>query len=95
VIHTYAVNDVMKEYIPRMQGIKIALQYNQAMFGISTETTADFINKYLDVNIYSTPIMDPQLHTVYKALSAVKQITTATTLGFNYRSGLRELMQGM
>lgn len=95
VIHTYAVNDVIKEYIPRMQGIKIALQYNQAMFGISTETTADFINRYLDVNIYSTPIMDPQLHTVYKALSAVKQITTATTLGFNYRSGLRELMQGM
>ena len=39
--------------------------------------------------------MDKGLQPVYKTLAAIKKFTTATALGLNLRSGLREMMQGM
>ena len=94
-IHSYVVEDVMDTYLPMLQSIKVALQYQQAMFGVVTKDTVDYINKYLSLNVFSKPIMNPQLHSVYKALNVIKQVTTATTLGLNVRSGLKELLQGM
>lgn len=95
VIHTYTTEDVMNEYLPRLQGIKIALQYNQQMYGVATDNVIEYIDKFIDVNAYSKPIMDKQLGEVYKFLSTVKSITTATALGLNMRSGIREMMQGI
>lgn len=94
-IHSYVVEDVMDTYLPMLQSIKVTLQYQQAMFGVVTKDTVDYINKYLSLNVFSKPIMNPQLHSVYKALNVIKQVTTATTLGLNVRSGLKELLQGM
>lgn len=93
-IHSYVSEEVMTEFLPRLQGIKIALQYQQAMFGVVTENTIDYINKFIDLNVYSKPIMDPQLNSIYKALNVVKQVTTMATLGLNFKSGIRELLQG-
>lgn len=95
VIHTYTTEDVMNEYLPRLQGIKIALQYNQQMYGVATDNVIEYIDKFIDVNAYGKPIMDKQLREVYKCLSTVKSITTATALGLNMRSGVREMMQGI
>lgn len=94
-INSYITEEVMEEYLPRMQGIKFALQYQQQMFGNLTNDTIEFIDKFVDINAYGQPIMDPKLRPLYKCLATVKNITTATTLGFNWRSGLREMMQGM
>lgn len=95
VIHTYTTEKVMSEYLPRLQGIKIALQYNQQMYGVATENLIEYIDKFIDVNAYGKPIMDKQLQEIYKCLSTVKSITTATALGLNLRSGVREMMQGI
>jgi hypothetical protein len=95
VIHTYTTEDVMNEYLPRLQGIKIALQYNQQMYGVATDNVIEYIDKFIDVNAYGKPIMDKQLGEIYKFLSTVKSITTATALGLNMRSGIREMMQGI
>lgn len=95
VIHTYVTEEVMNNYMPMMQGIKIALQYQQQMYGVATEKVVDYINKYIDINVYGKPIMDEQLYSVYKCLSTVKSITSTTALGFNITSGIREMMQGI
>lgn len=95
VIHTYTMEEVMNEYLPRLQGIKIALQYQTGMFGVVTDHVLEYIDKFIDANVYSKPIMAKELQGAYKMLSVVKSITTATALGLNLRSGIREMMQGM
>ena len=94
-IHAYIAEEQYNDIIPQIQGIKIALQYNQAMYGQDAENLLDYLDKYITVNIYNKPIMDKGLQPIYKTLSAIKKFTTATALGFNLRSGLREMMQGM
>lgn len=94
-IHAYVAEAEYNDIIPQIQGIKIALQYNQAMYGQEAENLLEFLDKYLTVNIYNKPIMDKGLQPVYKTLAAIKKFTTATALGLNLRSGLREMMQGM
>lgn len=94
-IHAYVAEAEYNNIIPQIQGIKIALQYNQAMYGQEAENLLEFLDKYLTVNIYNKPIMDKGLQPVYKTLAAIKKFTTATALGLNLRSGLREMMQGM
>lgn len=73
----------------------MVLQYNRKFFGQVSDSTLDYINKYIEVNLFENPIMDEKLQPVYKMLSTIRSITGATVLGFNLRSGIRELMQGM
>ena len=94
-IHSYVKEEVMSDVIPRVQGIKIALQYNQAMYGQVSDNVIEYIEKWITSNIYGQSIMETSLQPIYKTLSVVKQITTATALGFNLRSGFRELLQGV
>ena len=65
------------------------------MFGVVTDHVLEYIDKFIDANVYSKPIMAKELQGAYKMLSVVKSITTATALGLNLRSGIREMMQGM
>ncbi|MBS6114972.1 hypothetical protein [Thomasclavelia spiroformis] len=95
VIHTYTAEEHYNDVIPQIQGIKIALQYNQAIYGQEAKNLLEFIDKYVTSNIYNKPIMDKNLQPIYKTLAAIKKITTATALALNVRSGLREMMQGM
>lgn len=95
VIHTYHKEDVWNSVLPYIQGIKLVLQYKNQFFGQDVSEILDYIDKYIDVNIFSKPVMDSQLQAPYKMLSAIRSFTSATVLGFNVRSGLRELMQGM
>ncbi|MBQ0113468.1 MAG: hypothetical protein KBT03_10085 [Bacteroidales bacterium] len=95
VIYSYSSEEVMKEYLPRIQGIKIALQYNNYMFGQKIDDISQYMDKYVDRNIYQKVIMDEHLQTAYKFLSTVKSVTTTMTLGMNFRSGIRELLQGV
>lgn len=93
IINTYHKEEVYNDILPQIQGLKIALQYQQKVLGNDTQNILDAIDKYVDINMFSKPIMD--LQPIYKLLSAVRSVTGATVLGFNMRSGIRELMQGM
>jgi hypothetical protein len=85
----------MQEFLPRMQAIKIALQYMNGMFGVKVDNIAQYIDDYLKVNIYKQPIMDEKLVPYYKTLGVVRDVISATSLGFNYRSGIREMVSGI
>lgn len=93
-IHNYVSEEVMNEYLPQIQGIKLVLMYNQGMYGQVNKDVIDYIDKYVDSNVYNQSLIDPQLQPVYKMLTVIKKVTTATALGFNLRSGVRELLQG-
>lgn len=95
VITSYVTEQVMSEYLPRIMGINIVLKYQQSMFGINYGNTLQFIEDYIKLNIYNQPIMDSKLNTTYKVFATVRDITTSTALAFNYRSGMRELLQGV
>ena len=87
--------EVNTKYLPIMQGIQIALQYQQSMYGNENASSIEYIEKYITSAVYNAPIMDEHLQAPYKLLSAIKNVTTASALGLNFRSGIRELMQGM
>jgi hypothetical protein len=95
IISTYTTEQVMGEMLPRILAVKVALKYQHDMFGIIPDNTIDFINKYIKLNVYQQPIMNEDLHRVSKMLSVFRDISTTTALAFNYRSGLRELLQGV
>lgn len=94
-ISTFNKEKVYNSIMPQIQGIKLVLQYNEAVFGQQIDETLEYIDKYVQLNLFSKPIMDEKLLPVYKMANAVKNVTSATVLGLNVRSGMRELMQGM
>lgn len=95
IISTYTTEQVMGEMLPRILAVKVALKYQHDMFGIIPDNTIDFINKYIKLNVYQQSIMNDDLRRVSKMLSVFRDISTTTALAFNYRSGLRELLQGV
>ena len=94
-IKNYVAEEVHNQYLPMLHGIQIALQYQQSMYGNDNKEVIDYVDKFITSNVYSAPIMDEHLQGPYKVLSAIKNVTTASALGLNFRSGLRELMQGV
>lgn len=94
-ITSYSTAEVMQEFLPRMQAIKISLQYIHNMFGVDIRNVSKYIDEYLKVNVYKQPIMDEKLVPYYKKLGVVRDIISATSLGFNYRSGIREMVSGI
>lgn len=94
-ISAFNKEKVYNTIMPQIQGIKLVLQYNEAVFGQQIGNTLKYIDDYVKLNLFSKPIMDPELNRVYKMANAIKNITSATVLGLNVRSGMRELMQGM
>ena len=94
-IVSYETANVMQEFLPRMQAIKISLQYMHNMFGVDIRNVSKYIDEYLKVNVYKQPIMDEKLVPYYKKLGVVRDIISATSLGFNYRSGIREMVSGI
>lgn len=87
--------EVYGNYLPVMNGLQVALQYQQGMYGNDNESVIQYDDKFITNIVYSSPIMDKHLQGPYKIMSAIKNVTTASALGFNFRSGIRELMQGM
>lgn len=95
VIHAYTNQQVMREFLPRLQAVKICLQFSERIYGEPATGIIDYVDKFITKNVYSKPIMDSGIYPVHKLVSAVKDVATYTTLGWNYRSGIRELLQGM
>ena len=95
VISTYVTEQVMGEMLPRILAVKVVLKYQHEMFGVIPENTVKYIDDYIKLNVYQQPIMHEDLNRVYKMLSVFRDISTTTALAFNYRSGMRELLQGI
>jgi hypothetical protein len=85
----------MKEFLPRMQAVKMSLQYMNKMYGIEIKNMNKYIDDYIKINIYNQPIMDEKLQPYYRYAGIIRDVVTATSLGFNYRSGIREMVSGI
>jgi len=72
----------------------MAVNVHQLLGGAEMSNIEEYIGKYLDKVLYGNPIMEKSLQPAYKILHAFKDITSKLTLGFNLRSGMREILQG-
>ena len=81
--------------MPEVLGIKTMLAYYHNLHGQDVKVSQKAIDDFIKLNLFDKPIMDGNLHTVYRALNSVKSMATYLTLGGNYRSGMRETLQGM
>lgn len=93
-IHEYASQKINEEMLPLIQGFKIGLMFQEAMYGQSIDRLVKFIEDYAKVHIYSEPIMEEGLRPVYRFASVFKNIASTVTLGYNFKSGFRETLQG-
>jgi hypothetical protein len=94
-LHVYVTEEVSSKFLPLIQGFKIGLLCQEFFYGQKVDNLIEFIKKYTQLNIYNEPIMDEGLQSAYKFMAMLKQVATATTLGFNLKSGIRETLQGI
>lgn len=92
--HTYASEKIASKYIPLIEGFKMGMLYREFFYGQTVTNLIEYIKQYTKINIYNEPIMDPGLLPVYRFMSVLKQATSMTVLGGNFRSGAKELLQG-
>jgi hypothetical protein len=92
--HTYASEKIASKYIPLIEGFKMGMLYREFFYGQTVTNLIEYIKRYTKINIYNEPIMDPGLLPVYRFMSVLKQATSMTVLGGNFRSGAKELLQG-
>lgn len=86
---------VMKDFLPKIQAVKLSLQYMNWMFGVKVENIDKWIDDFVKLNVYNEPIMDEKLLPHYRYAGVIRDIVGATSLGFNYRSGIREMVSGI
>lgn len=92
---SYEREAVMKEFLPKMQAVKMSLQYMNYMFGVKVTNVDKWIDDFVKLNVYNEPIMDEKLVPHYRYAGVIRDIVGATSLGFNYRSGIREMVSGI
>lgn len=93
-VHVYSAEKTASKYLPLIEGFKVGLLYQEFFYGQTITNLIDYIKKYIKVNIYNEPIMDPGLLPAYRFMSVLKEVTSMTVLGGNFRSGFKELLQG-
>jgi hypothetical protein len=71
------------------------VQYHEHLTGELTPNILKTVHDYVKLNLFDKPIMDESLEAPYRMASVVRDLSSIMMLGFNYRSGIRELMQGM
>lgn len=96
VLVAYKRIEVAKDYIPRIQAMKLALKYAHDHGGVENKTIQDVFNKIIKSKFYGESIIEGEtLQAVYKWLSFVRSIFTTMTLSINVPSFLRESLQGI
>ena len=93
-VNTYVINQVYNDIMPELHGVIMSLRYQQAYLGMDYSEIEDVAIKYIKANVLNQRIMDKNLQAIYRPIAALKKVFTATALGLNYVSGLRELLQG-
>lgn len=94
-IVTFKTEEVMTEFLPRIQAIKVATQYMAGMFGVKVDNINQYIDDYVNLNIYNKPIMEENLVPIYRFLGPIKDMMNGVAMGFNVRSGIREMVSGI
>lgn len=86
---------IAKDYIPRIQAMKLGLKYAQDHGGVENEKIQEAFDKIVKSKFYGESIISKDLQPLYKWLSFVRSIFTTMTLSVNIPSFLRESLQGI
>lgn len=88
--------EVAKDYIPRIQAMRLGLKYAQQHGGVNNENIRTAFDRAIRSKFYGENIIeDDTLRELYKFLSFVRSIFTTMTLSINIPSFLRESLQGI
>lgn len=94
-IKTKIKNQEINRILPEVIAIHTILQYHEHLSGETNANIIAAVKDYVKLNLFDKPIMDEGLIPAYRMARVLRDMASLMSLGFNYRSGLRELMQGM
>jgi len=90
----YVKEDLSKKYVPTFQAMRLSLQHAQQYGKQKNEAILETFDKFLDSKFYGEPIMKEDLRAVWRYLNLLKKGFSMMTLGLNFNSMFRELLQG-
>lgn len=88
-------SEIAKDYIPRIQALKLGLKYAQDHGGVENAKIQEAFDKIVRSKFYGESIISKDLEPLYKWLSFIRSIFTTMTLSVNIPSFLRESLQGI
>ena len=98
VMDTYEISAIRKsefnKVLPYINAIRIVVDWQSKGILSTNKNTLDYTKKYIRNAVYNDKMIDDNLETTAKFVSALKDLTSTMTLGFNVMSGVREFLQG-
>lgn len=91
---SYVKEEVSKKYVPIFQAMRLSLQHMKGYGSQTMQNTIDSFDKMLKSKFYGEPIMEDKLRPIYRYLNVLKKGFSMMTLGLNFSSMFRELLQG-
>lgn len=86
-----SVSQASKEFIPYFIAFKSGLEY-ASKFGLDVREIREWLQDYTDAKLLRKQITAQSLDFIKDILSAMKSITSKVTLGFNTRTGVKEMI---
>lgn len=94
----YVFSDVRKKemdtILPSINAALVSLQFTQRLSNKDAQATIDFLNDYIKSAVFDESLIDKESRETYRALGALKAISTKFILGFNLLSGTKETITG-
>lgn len=96
VLVAFKRSQIGKDYIPRIQAMRLGLVYAEDHGGVKNEKLQTAFNKMIKSKFYGESIIEDETQqAIYKFLSFLRSIFTTMTLSVNVPSFLRESLQGI
>ena len=99
IVSSYVFSKVRKEemdkVLPEVQGILMMVRMNAAQQGIDISTYDKYINDFMKSTVFNMSIIEDNQKHLFEVIKAVKAMNSKLTLGFNSRTGIREIVQGL
>lgn len=93
-LESYCRENMSKKYVPIFQGMRLSLQYMQGYGQQKIDNIISTFDKMLKSKFYGEPIMSEDLQPIWRYLNVLKRGFSIMTLGINFGSMFRELLQG-
>lgn len=93
-LESYCRENMSKKYVPLFQGMRLTLQQMQGYSKQQIDNIISTFDKMLKSKFYGEPIMSEDLQPIWRYLNVLKRGLSIMTLGINFGSMFRELLQG-
>ena len=90
----YVREDLSKKYAPIFNAMRISLQHAEKYGKQTIDKLTTTFDKFINSKFYGEPIMDEDVRPAWRFLNVLKKGFSMMTLGLNFGSMFRELLQG-